>query len=338
MACKNFLGSVICFFSLTFLFPVFLSAGETLPVVETETGFYYTVQEGDTLWDLSQRFSDSPWQWPDLWSKNIKVSNPHLIYPGQKIRLFRRLDTEKTVSESGESELLFSEEEPHFFYSSIQNTGFVRCDPIVSNGKILKVDGNKKMIGFGDTVFIRHTESSSFKVGEKYVSYKTIGSIVDNDTGKDLGTQYLLTGVVEINRVEPSFCVAEVVQSYRTIRVNEDLFPYVPRSPRIPLKESVNGLYGKIIGCEKLTRLFGSDTVVFINKGEQDGVKPGQIYNIFYQDTFEIDPITKETAELSPIKLGELMVLHTEPTTSTVLVIRSNREIPVWAQFGYPLL
>jgi LysM repeat protein len=38
--------------------------GET---VEQEAGFYYTVKKGDTLWDLSQRFSDTPWVWPDLW-------------------------------------------------------------------------------------------------------------------------------------------------------------------------------------------------------------------------------------------------------------------------------
>jgi hypothetical protein len=317
------------------LLPTILPADENLPVVETETGFYYTVQEGDTLWDLSQRFNDSPWQWPDIWSKNIDIANPHLIYPGQKIRLYRRTDFDKTDVYAGISESL---EEPYFYYSPIEKTGFVRHDPIVPNGTIMKVDGKNEMIGFGDTVFIRYLEPFSFKVGEKYVSYKTTGSITDNDTGINLGTQYVLTGVVEITRVEPMFCVASVVQSYRTISIDEGLFPYVPRSPRIPLKECVNGLYGKIIASENLTRLFGSDSVVFINKGKQDGVMPGQIYPVFYQDTFETDPITKERAQLSPIQLGELLVLHTEPTTSTVIVFRSNREIPIWSQFGFPLL
>ncbi|MBW2364017.1 MAG: LysM peptidoglycan-binding domain-containing protein, partial [Deltaproteobacteria bacterium] len=30
-------------------------------IVESETGVYYVVQKGDTLWDLSRQFSDSPW-------------------------------------------------------------------------------------------------------------------------------------------------------------------------------------------------------------------------------------------------------------------------------------
>ena len=65
-------------------------------VVETETGLYYTVKNGDTLWDLSERFSDSPYYWPDLWSENNQIANPHLIYPGQRIRLYRRSDIEQT--------------------------------------------------------------------------------------------------------------------------------------------------------------------------------------------------------------------------------------------------
>ena len=58
---------------------------------ETRNGYYYTVQKGDTLWDLSRRFADSPWVWPELWTENATViANPHLIYPGQKIRLTRK--------------------------------------------------------------------------------------------------------------------------------------------------------------------------------------------------------------------------------------------------------
>ena len=57
---------------------------------ETENGYYYTVQKGDTLWDLSRRFSATPWVWPELWQENSEtIANPHLIYAGQKIRLTR---------------------------------------------------------------------------------------------------------------------------------------------------------------------------------------------------------------------------------------------------------
>jgi len=43
----------------------------------------YQVQKGDTLWDLSTRFWDDPFGWPEMWALNPHIHNPHWIFPGQ---------------------------------------------------------------------------------------------------------------------------------------------------------------------------------------------------------------------------------------------------------------
>jgi len=62
--------------------------------VKLESGLYYTVEKGDTLWDLSEHFYDSPWIWPDLWEKNQEIANPHWIFPGERVRIYSREELE----------------------------------------------------------------------------------------------------------------------------------------------------------------------------------------------------------------------------------------------------
>src|SRR3989337_3577008 len=63
----------------------------------------YTVQKGDTLWDISSSFLKYPFQWPKLWKVNPYIVNPDLIYPGNKIMLIplEPVKTGETDKEAG---------------------------------------------------------------------------------------------------------------------------------------------------------------------------------------------------------------------------------------------
>lgn len=61
-----------------------------------------TIVKGDTLWDLCQKHLKEPLRWREL-SKYNDFTNPHLIYPGEKLRI--PLAMAKDVVEIAEGEL-----------------------------------------------------------------------------------------------------------------------------------------------------------------------------------------------------------------------------------------
>ena len=345
MCCNKNFQMIICLsiLSLMISFPIRIFAQENKEVVEQETGFYYTVQKGDTLWHISDRFFDSSWLWPDLWSENSQISNPHWIYPGERIRIFHQKGTERLVGKSVAKPQALKIEPPksplYYYYSPIDKIGFIRKDPVVPSGVIFKVKDDKEMIGMGDMVFIRSKEDITppFASGSKYTVYRTSTPIIDQKTKRVIGTQHYLTGIVEITKIEPSFAMARVIQSYRTIEVGNLLIPYKRRSPNIELTQSKKGLTGQLIISEEHADIIGDNDIAFIDKGSRDDVKPGQQYSLYYQEKQRLDMESKEDVLLTPIVYGMLLVLHTEQTTSTVLITRSDQSIKPGAKICSPI-
>jgi hypothetical protein len=323
------LSTLILFIFL--LIPAFSGsqpAAQDQPTVTYETGFYYTVQKGDTLWDLSQKFSDTPWQWPEMWQENSQIANPHRIYPGQRIRLYRRRGAQgygekdplkdKTVADKPELTNMLE-----FHYASIDRVGFIRKDPVQSHGTIFKVEGQKTMISTGDMVYMRPGDNASLAKGRKFTIYRTLKPIKAKDTNKLIGIQHYLTGAVEITIVRPDFVLGRIVATYRPIKVGDLLMPYDQRLPRIGMQQSPEGLEGYIIGSEEHQSMFGESAIAFIDKGVQEGVRPGQLYWMYKQEKFRINPKEKYETTLTPVPLGELFVLRTEKTTATVMITNS---------------
>ena len=304
--------------------------------LELESGFYYTIQKGDTLWDISEHFFDSAWVWPDVWQKNDQIANPHWIYPGERIRLYNRQDLETFA---GPEEELDMSGQPvqsrYYYYSAINTVGFIREKPVSHVGSIFKVKEDKVMISVGDSVYIRPSGNVTFKQGDHFTVLRTLSPDEEKDTKETIGIQHYLLGVVEVTDVEPEFAIASVLQSFRHIEINDLLIPHEPRSPKIMLTESKEGLNGKIIVAEEHQEMI-ADTVVFIDKGRKDGIEVGQSYSIYYQDKGYLDPKGEESIMLSPVDIGKILVLRTEETTATAIVTYAAKAIDPGAPIRTP--
>ncbi|GBC59310.1 hypothetical protein DENIS_0247 [Desulfonema ishimotonii] len=340
--------------SFLFLSSLPLFAQTDNAIVEDETGTYYIIQKGDTLWGLSQKFLNSPWHWPELWKENsdVPIPNPHLIYPGQRIRVFRKgeIQPAEPIAQPTETAPLLpppplpslAETDPsappvlqekvtgdYYEYSSIERVGFIRKEAVSPVGSIFRVRGNKEMISTGDTVFIKESAETPLTIGQYYTVYKTLKPLVDKKADRLIGTQHLILGVVEITRRTPDYVIGSIRRSYRTISVDDTLMPYEKRSPKIRITTPEKELRGTIITSEEGTYMFGEHDVVFVDKGRADGVQPGQRYDIFTIDRSDHKLQEGYTRQRTAVDLsvGSAIILSAEPETATVLITRSQRSL-----------
>jgi nucleoid-associated protein YgaU len=62
--------------------------GTLRSMADGEAPTQYTIQEGDTLFDICDQLLDESTYWPKLWSLNPDIKNPHFIWPGMVLRFY----------------------------------------------------------------------------------------------------------------------------------------------------------------------------------------------------------------------------------------------------------
>ncbi len=310
------------------------AAEESQKKIDYEAGFYYTVKKGDTLWDISQRFNDTPWQWPDLWRENEQLPNPHWIYPGERIRLHRKsgwqkVETKPVPVSTPQIEVSTPEAKPEplvqFHFNRMDRVGFIRKPPVSPIGYIDKAVKERRIISAGNQVYIRPpTSGSTLNVspGQRLTVFRMLSPTPARNSLRVIGTQHYLLGVVEIITSESQYAIGKVLKSYREIKPGDPLMAYEAFSEELDVTESTPGIEGSIIAAEEQSKLIGDHVVGFIDKGEVDNIRPGQVYSIYTQNS-----VGRQRVAAKPVEIGTCIVLRTEETTSTVYITKALDQI-----------
>ncbi|PID77968.1 MAG: hypothetical protein CSB21_02425 [Deltaproteobacteria bacterium] len=309
-----------------------------------QTTITYTVKKGDTLWGLSQKFFDSPWYWPGLWAENTEITNPHWIYPGQKITLYNKkalsdIIEQKKTSVSGAVNQIkkekTAEKKPSFVFKKINKLPFISQRKIKPEAIIKEGISNQEMFSTTDEIYIlANNNQDKFLIGEKYAIYKRPIKVKDPHNKKILiGYQYNLAGTLEILKKEGKLLKAVITNSYRPISVGDLITGFNEISPEIFLAPGVAGLKGKIIKEKENALFLGEKSVGFINSGTADGVQRGQVYTIVKEQEIKLDKKNK-VKEIIPF--GSFVILDAKEKTAAFLVVKSEKQVPVGAKFISP--
>jgi len=260
----------------------------------------YVVVPGDTLWGISQRYTDSPWRWPELWGMNKEqIRNPHLIYPGAVLLLDRARGTlslagpPRTDPGAGgaklsprvRAEALAKQEIPSIPPSAIE--------PFLTRPLIIEPDGfddaptivgtqqDRVILAAGNSAYVRGIGES--KEDTWYV-YRRGKPLVDPETERTLAYEAIYLGTAQLTRPgEPATVL--LTSAVQEINAGDKLvaagraqaISYAPHAPDKELRGRVMSIYG---GLGKVGEA-GPQQIVTINRGRADGIEVGHVLALY---------------------------------------------------------
>ncbi|MCW7752711.1 LysM peptidoglycan-binding domain-containing protein [Desulfobotulus sp. H1] len=310
-------------------------------VLELEDGFYYVVQKGDTLWDVSARFFNTAWYWPGLWAENdisISSHNPHWIYPGQKLRLALR----GTISEPEPLPIITEKplpepEPPSYRFSPIHRVGFITPEPVEPSARIIAATESRDMISTSDRVYIAPSADRILPIAGRYIIYASPEKVRNPDNQRSyIGYLHYISGLVDITEHRNGLTIGHVSSAFRPIQEGDLLFPMPKRKPEIPLKPPVEGLEGKIIAGDLNQTMFAQEDIIYINFGKKDGVMPGQTYYLIEEKEISATGLKKDR-RTDRIPFGAVFILDTRETASAAFVIDSRKNASIGTLVTSPI-
>lgn len=304
---------------------------------------YHVVNEGDTLYDLSGSYYGDVYQWPKMWSYNAHITNPHWVYPGDIIYLKAPQAGPQDGGQVGDDQ--FEDGGLH-----LPAAGFVTKDKIEYSGRIVGSPKEANMlspldvawIGLGDEAYTEDekdqlskeeqrqmAEQSEVKEGDMYAIVREYGTM-KNSEGDEVGQKYIVLGSLKVTEVSDKYYdTAEIVQSWREIERGDFLIPYERQLKVVQPVKSDQDMVAEIVDGLAALFHYGEFHYVFINKGAEDGIRPGNRFFV-YQRREGLDFRGTRTDDKVPWRrVGQVMIVDIRENYSLAMVTDSSKELAI---------
>lgn len=307
----------------------------------------YEVKKGDTLWGISKKFIEDPYYWPDLWANNPEIQNPHIILPGQKLRIYAGpivvvgVEPPPPVQEAATPETPvvlppaepIVEAEPQITINVPAGLSFISESKQISAGKIFDFTDARHFAIIGETVFVRVPANTVVNVGDLLEILVSKGEVIHPVTKKRLGFQVDQLGILEITALGTDLHTAIIRKSLREVERGAWLSPLGAIRQQIDLRRAEKDLTGIVVSASSGKEMQGPNDPLFIDLGEKQGLKAGNLLTITRSrqatDLAEIKN-KKDASLVFPEELvGYALVVETDPGTSTAVVLKSLGPIMV---------
>jgi hypothetical protein len=323
----------------------FIDSGVSVPVGAQP--LTHTVEKGDTLWDICEKYYGNEELWPKLWQMNPFITNPHLLRPGDVITLLddvplkKAATIESVAAPPKKTTAKFAYGKTGIDVSGFTNVasiGFLSTKPVEPWGSVLAGEGEKVVLSEGDTIFVSMKDGRDIKQGDQFTIFNTSPLIEHPLSGEEIGYVISFLGrlaikdkikeIKEENEKKKGMdqkqylYKAEIVESYRAVPVGSKIISYEPISPCIEPMPKDSEFTTKIIAVKDLHQIIGQFTVVYLAHGYNHGVRKGNLFEVIEKKQIE----SPQKTTLPGVIMGYVIILEARPDTATGVVVASQEE------------
>jgi hypothetical protein len=312
----------------------------------------YVVKRGDTLWGIAKVFLRDPWFWPEIWQVNPQIQNPHLIYPGDTLRLVYIEGKPTIMLQRGDAARVLPRVRSQPLEGAITTIPYETVAAFMSKPSVLAKEqiatapyvlATRDMhviMADGDTLYARGF-SSPVELGTHYNVVRVGDALRDpDDDNRIVGYDGIFTGAGHVTRGGDPVTLM-MTESARETEAGDKLFAggidvpldFIPSAPKVKTS-------GSIIAVSNGVTVIGQYEVVVINRGAADGLAPGNVLAVFQSGEVIRDTANKgflntmsrlhaEKVRLPDERCGTFMVFKTFDHLSYGLIMEATNVIRV---------
>lgn len=179
-----------------------------------------------------------------------------------------------------------------------------------------------------DIIYVDGGRAAGLEVGQQFTVIRPERTVRHPRDGQTFGRLYRYTGRVKILSVQEESAIAEIVYACDPVTVGSMLKPFVPepvplarrtamRPPNAPTSaERLEGAPIILMAQDDIVAT-GQDHVVYVDRGEDAEITPGDIFTIY----------RRHPRGVPPVVIGELAILSVHPRSSTAKIIQSRHVV-----------
>lgn len=305
----------------------------------------YTIQKGDTLWDLAGKWFQDPFLWPQIWDENRYILDSHWIYPGDPLVVPGRptvvppggppvaeAPTGEGEGEGGAEEVATAPPKPlppplvpMADDTDLYCSGFIDPQPAEPALWIAKHDTEQSTVAAGDVVFLSHGREAGLAPGDEYTILRRTYEVRHPVSDEPIGTLIRRMGKLRVMLVHDGSATAVIEMSCEDIRDGDELASWeeipVPMLTALPPFDRWDptpsgGATGHVVATRDDLRSVGDGNVIYTDLGSGAGIEPGDVVTL-YRD---------REGSLPRQNLGQAVILTVHGATSMAKVVLSTRE------------